>query len=62
MNPAFAIITIAAIAKKLSAMVHLKIFATFGISMKKLENSTSLAVAPHDMSMPNMWQRSAWEM
>lgn len=30
--------------------------------MKKLENSTSLEVAPHDMSMLNAWQRSACEM
>lgn len=42
-------------------MLHLKVFATLGISMKKLENSTSLAVAPHDMSMLNIWQRSACE-
>lgn len=62
MNPPFAIITIVAIVKNDNAMVYLNVFATFGISMKKLENSTSLAVAPHDMSMLNMWQRSACEM
>jgi hypothetical protein len=40
---------------------YLNFFSTFGTSMKKFENSTSLDVAPHDTSISNMWQRSACE-
>jgi hypothetical protein len=34
---------------------------TFGTSMKKFENSTSFAVAPHVMFISNMCARSACE-
>jgi len=46
MKSPFAMTTIAAIVASDRAMLYLKILATLGISMKKLENSTSFAVAP----------------
>ena len=35
--------------------------STFGTSMKKFENSNSLAVAPHVILISNMWARRASE-
>lgn len=43
------------------AKVYLNAFATLKISSKKDVCVTSLAVAPHDMSMLRMWQESAWK-
>lgn len=62
MKPPLAMMTMPAIVSNDRAMLYLKDLKTFGISMKKLENSTSFAVAPHDMSMLNMWQSRAWEI
>ena len=41
--------------------VKLTFFNTLGTSIKKLENSASLEVAPHVMSISNMWASRAWE-
>jgi len=49
-----AMMTIPAIVKSDKAMLYLKDLNTFGISIKKFENSTSFEVAPQDMSMLNM--------
>ena len=62
MNVPSAITSIAAMANTLKAMEYLNVLATLGIWMKKLENSTSFAVAPHDMLILSMWHISAWEM
>lgn len=39
--------------------IHLKDFAILGTSLKKLEASNSLAVAPQVMLIENMWARMA---
>lgn len=44
-----------------NSMLNLNFLRTFGTSMKKLENSASLAVAPHVMLISNMWARRADE-
>lgn len=44
-----------------NAMLYLNFFRTLGTSMKKLENSASLAVAPQVMSTSNMCARRAPE-
>lgn len=61
MNVPLAITTIAITVKSDIPMDHLNFFATFGTSVKKFADSTSLDVAPHCMSISNMWQRRAWE-
>jgi hypothetical protein len=52
---------IPAIPSRANIMLHLNFFNTLGTSMKKLENSASLAVAPHVMFISNMWARRAEE-
>lgn len=59
MNGASAIMTMPARSAKQKSMLHLNRFAILGTSRKKLDRSTSLAVAPHCMSMQNMWERMA---
>jgi len=42
-------------------MLNQNCLSTFGTSMKKFENSNSMAVAPHVMLISNMWARRASE-
>ncbi len=60
-NGANAIMIMPAILMTAKAMENLNLFKTLGTSMKKLLNSASFAVAPHVMSISNIWARSAWE-
>ena len=60
-NVASAMMIITTIINRDKHIDHLNFLATLGTSMKKLENSTSFAVAPHDMSISSMWQRRACE-
>jgi hypothetical protein len=41
--------------------VPLNRFKSLGISTKKVVSSASFAVAPHVISIPKKWQRSAWD-
>lgn len=61
-NCPLAIMTMPTMVNSDSVMEYLKVLATFGISMKKLEIVTSLDVAPQDMSMESMWHMRACEM
>lgn len=61
MNSAVAMMTIPAMVNRHMLIEYLNFWSTFGTSMKKLENSTSLEVAPQDMSISNMWQSRACE-
>lgn len=61
-NVASAMIIIATMPKMHIIYVYLKVLRILGTSKKKLENSTSFEVAPHDMLISNIWQRSAWDM
>jgi hypothetical protein len=61
MNDAVAIIIMATIVNRLIPIEYLNLFNTLETSIKKFENSTSIEVAPQDMSISNMWQSRAWE-
>ena len=53
--------TMPAIPSKAKIMLNLNFLRTLGTSMKKLENSASLLVAPQVMSISNMWASRAEE-
>jgi hypothetical protein len=44
-----------------NVMLNQNCLSTFGTSMKKFENSNSLAVAPYVMLISNIWGRIASE-
>ena len=58
---ASAIMIMPAMPMTAKAMENLNFLKTFGTSMKKLLNSASFAVAPHVISISNIWASSAWE-
>jgi hypothetical protein len=60
-NGATARMIIATIPSKLIAKLNLNLLSTLGTSIKKLENSASLDVAPHCMLYSNMCASSAEE-
>lgn len=61
MNEPVASTIMATIANVENANENLKRRSTLGASMKKLENSSSFAVAPQVMLISNMCANSAWE-